>query len=127
MAIEIRSGLPSGAAISAAAPPEAAKAADKPAEVKSSFEPVVFEKPDIKIDAQQMRQNLQQAITHLNELMRDGGRGLNFSIDPALRNPVVFVKNAETGEVIRQIPNEVVVRVAHSIEDLKGLLHNTSV
>jgi flagellar protein FlaG len=37
---------------------------------------------------------------------------------------VVLVKNADTGEVVRQIPNEVVVRIAHSIEAFKGLLHN---
>jgi uncharacterized FlaG/YvyC family protein len=37
---------------------------------------------------------------------------------------VVYVKNAETGEVVRQIPNEVVVRLAHSIESFKGILHN---
>jgi flagellar protein FlaG len=37
---------------------------------------------------------------------------------------VVTVRSAETGEVIRQIPNEVVVRVAHNIERVKGLLLN---
>jgi len=34
----------------------------------------------------------------------------------------VTVSNLETGQVIRQIPDEVVVRVAHSIEKMKGLL-----
>jgi uncharacterized FlaG/YvyC family protein len=38
--------------------------------------------------------------------------------------PVILVKNQDSGEVIRQIPNEVVIKVAHSIEDLKGILHN---
>jgi flagellar protein FlaG len=56
--------------------------------------------------------------------MRDGGRNLNFHIDDKVGGPVVLVKNAETGEVVRQIPNEVVVRIAHSIEAFKGLLHN---
>jgi len=36
----------------------------------------------------------------------------------------VTVTSLSTGEVIRQIPNEVVVRVAHSIEKIKGLLLN---
>jgi len=79
------------------------------------------------VDTEQMRQNLQQAINHLNEMMKDGGRGLNFTMDNTLAQPIVYVKNSETGEVVRQIPNEVVVRVAHSIEELKGLLHNKSV
>ena len=84
-------------------------------------------KPEIKVNTEEMKQNLQEAISRLNEMMRDGGRGLNFSVDEKLGRPIVVVKNNETGEVIRQIPNEVVVRVAHSIEDIKGLLHHATV
>ena len=81
-------------------------------------------KAEIKIDIEQTKKHLQETISRLNDLMRDGGRGLNFSLDEKLGAPVVSVRNSETGEVIRQIPNEVVVRVAHSIEDLKGILYN---
>jgi len=35
--------------------------------------------------------------------------------------------NSHTGEVVRQIPNEVVIRVAQSIDTFKGLLHNKKV
>jgi flagellar protein FlaG len=45
-------------------------------------------------------------------------------MDEALGRPVVTVRNTESGEVVRQIPNEVVVKVAHNIEAFKGLLHN---
>jgi len=34
---------------------------------------------------------------------------------------VIVVKKQDTGEVIRQIPNEVVIKVAHSLDKLKGL------
>jgi flagellar protein FlaG len=78
----------------------------------------------VKVDTEIMRKNLQDAITRINDMVRDGGRGLNFSLDEKLGRPIVLVRNLESGEVIRQIPNEVVVRVAHSIEDLKGMLHN---
>lgn len=125
MVTEVRSSLPP-ASMPVAPPADAAKPAEKAPEPAATFEPVLPKKTDFKVDPQQMRQNLEQAISHLNDLMRDGGRGLNFSMDPALSRPVVYVKNAETGEVVRQIPNEVVVRVAHSIEELKGLLHNSS-
>ena len=91
--------------------------------------PVVMPPPkaEIHIDTEKMRANLQEAIGRINEMMRDGGRGLNFSMDETLGRPVVLVRNLESGEVIRQIPNEVVVKVAHSIEDLKGMLHNEAV
>ncbi len=91
--------------------------------------PVVMPPPkaEIQFDSEKMRANLEEAINRINEMMRDGGRGLNFSMDSKLGRPIVLVRNLESGEVIRQIPNEVVVKVAHSIEDLKGMLHNESV
>ncbi len=84
-------------------------------------------KAEIRIDTEAQRANLEEAIRRINEMMHDGGRGLNFSIDSAVGGPVVQVRNLQSGEVIRQIPNEVVVKVAHSIEDLKGMLHNEAV
>ena len=81
-------------------------------------------KAEIHVDTEKQRANLKEAISRINELMRDGGRGLNFTIDEALGGPVVQVRNLQSGEIIRQIPNAVVVKVAHSIEDLKGMLHN---
>lgn len=81
-------------------------------------------KAEINVNVEQMKKNLDQAIGQLNDNMRDGGRNLAFAMDETLGRPVIVVKKEDTGEVIRQIPNEVVVKVAHSIEDLKGMLHN---
>jgi uncharacterized FlaG/YvyC family protein len=36
---------------------------------------------------------------------------------------VLTVKNKE-GEVVRQIPNEVALRVAHNLDNMKGLLQD---
>jgi flagellar protein FlaG len=104
----------------AAVPEKSPTVADKP----------VIQSPkraEVKLDAETMRKNLQEAIARINDMMRDGGRGLQFSIDEKLGGPVILVKNEDSGEVIRQIPNEAVVKVAHSIEDLKGMLHNQTV
>jgi len=84
-------------------------------------------RPDIKVDTEGDTKRLQVAVERMNARMVDGGRGLNFHIDPALNQPVVTVTNKETGEVIRQIPNEVIVQLAHSLEDTKGLLLNAKV
>jgi flagellar protein FlaG len=78
----------------------------------------------IKFDASEIRQNLQEAVGLLNQQMASTKRGLGFQIDEAVGGPVVTVRSAETGDVIRQIPNEVAVRVAHNIEQFKGLLLN---
>ena len=78
----------------------------------------------IRFDASEVRRNLQDAVSMLNQQMASTNRGLGFRIDEAVGGPVVTVRSADTGEVVRQIPNEVVVRVAHNIEKMKGLLLN---
>ena len=91
--------------------------------------PLVQERPlvDIKVDVEQMRQNLEQAITQLNQTLKDGGRGISFQMDSALDGPIVTVMNDSTGEIIRQLPNAAVVSVAHNMQQLKGLFHNAIV
>ena len=79
----------------------------------------------IKFDASEIRQNVQEAVSILNQQLTSSKRGLGFHIDDAVGGPVVTVRSADTGEVVRQIPNEVVVRVAHSIEKMKGLIFNS--
>ena len=79
---------------------------------------------DIQVDIEKMKANLKESIEKINQLMRDGGRSLNFSMDEKLGGLVILVKNAETGEVVRQIPNDAVVRMAHALDDFKGMLLN---
>jgi flagellar protein FlaG len=78
--------------------------------------------PAATIDPTEMERKLEEAVARLNEQMQANGRKLGFSIDDRLNKQIVRVMNKETGEVVRQIPNEVVIRVANSIEDLKGVL-----
>jgi flagellar protein FlaG len=79
------------------------------------------------VDTEGDKKRLDQAIARMNERMQDGGRGLAFKIDPSLNRPVVTVTNQETGEVIRQIPNEVIVQMARSIDENRGNLLNAKV
>lgn len=79
-----------------------------------------------KVDPTQMMRDLQEAVQKINEEMKKNGRELDFSMDKVLDYPVVTVKNSVTGEVIRQIPNETTIRIAHNLAELKGLLHNKS-
>ncbi len=71
-----------------------------------------------------MRQQLAQALAEMNKQMQLNGRNLAFSMDEKANRTVIRVTNSVTGEVVRQIPDEVVLRIAHSIEDMKGLLHD---
>ena len=131
MALTIQAGTPSTVQPVSARPVTEVAQAVQPAPMQSApaQRPTVTtpKKAEIQVDPEAMRKNLQEAIGRINEMVSDGGRGLHFSIDNATNSPVILVKNRESGEVIRQIPNEVVIKVAHSIEALKGLLHNEAV
>lgn len=63
-----------------------------------------------------------EALAELNKLADNTGRSLGFTHDSAVSGPVITVTDKESGKVVRQIPVEAVVRVAHSIEKMKGLL-----
>ena len=106
-----------------------AQVMSRPAQIATAAAaPVAVQaKSDVPIDMERMKQNLEVTIGRLNEQMRDGGRNVTFAMDEALGRPIVVVRKLDTGEVIRQIPNEVVVKVAHNIEALKGMLLNKNI
>lgn len=85
------------------------------------------ERVDVGYDARELRRQLEEAIEQLNEQARRNGRDLNFRVDDVVDRTVITVRSKQTGEVVRQIPSETVLRVAHSIEDMKGLLLNETV
>ena len=94
------------------------------AEPKKLVAPEAEQPQRTGVGAEDLQRNVKEAVERLNEQMRKAGRNLNFSLDDRIDRMVITVKNSETGEVIRQIPDEAVVKAAHQIEQLKGLLHN---
>jgi len=96
------------------------------APAQASNAPKVFEHKEVQLQinpAQEM-ENLKQAVSMLNQQAQQTNRGLGFRMDEVLNAPVVTVTSAQTGEVVRQIPSEVVIRIAHNIEKVKGMFFN---
>jgi flagellar protein FlaG len=79
---------------------------------------------DIKYDPNQARANLSSAINMLNQQMASTQRGLGFSFDPSKNSAVIKVTDLNSGEVVRQIPTEEVLKMAHHIDAMKGILYN---
>ena len=113
---------PAAVAAAAQAPPVAPPVAPTESVSVAPVEKVPAVKAEPLVDPQEMRANLEAAIEKLNEQVERNGRGLNFAIDEKLNRPIITVRSTATGEIIRTIPNEVVIKVAHNIEDIKGLL-----
>jgi flagellar protein FlaG len=51
----------------------------------------------------------------IESYLRSVGRQVQFSIDSASGRTVVSVRDADTGDVIRQIPSEEALRLAQSL------------
>lgn len=70
---------------------------------------------------------LSDAVSKLNDHMQVIRRNLKFTLDEDLGRMVVTVTDAETNEVVRQIPSEETLAVAKNLQGLKGLLLKTEV
>jgi len=118
--------LAQAAGASAAASQAATQAAPKQAAQAAApvAKPNPPEKVDLGYDAKQERAKLQQAVDQLNSQMKDKNRDLSFNLDERINRTIITVKKLDTGELVRQIPSEDFVKLAHSLEDMKGLLFN---
>jgi flagellar protein FlaG len=66
--------------------------------------------------------DIKQAVQDLNNYVQSLRRDLQFTIDDESGETVVKVTDPASGEVIRQIPSEEVLAIAHSLEKAQGLL-----
>ena len=60
--------------------------------------------------------NIDQAIKQIQDYLASSSRKLQFQIDDATGRTIIRVTNPETGEVIRQIPSEEVLRISASLK-----------
>jgi len=67
-------------------------------------------------------QRVSAATRKVEELFQTVRRNLEFREDPSSGRLVVSVIDAESGEIIRQIPPEQMIRMAEHLEQMNGLL-----
>jgi len=117
-AIPMASSNGGGPAVSGAPNPAATTAPIAAPKItgSSTGEPLVQK---IEINTQQ----IEAAVSKINKQLSTPA-GLSFQIDPSSGNSVVTVIDSSNNTVIRQIPSELSLRIAQSIENQqsKGLL-----
>ncbi len=64
---------------------------------------------------------LEQVVQQLNAYVENAQRDLRFSVDQASGKPVVAVVESSSGEVVRQIPGDVALRVARNLDQKLNL------
>jgi flagellar protein FlaG len=79
-------------------------------------------------------QSIETAVSQISDFVQASNRQLNFSIDEGSSKQVVQVTDAASGDLIRQIPSEEVLKLSERLQDLQtevgtavGLLFNKQV
>lgn len=67
------------------------------------------------------------ALAEINQTLRMASIGVQFEFDKEAATMIVKVVDVESGELIRQMPSEEVVRISRALGRLQGLLvHQTA-
>ncbi|KAF0863594.1 flagellar protein FlaG [Pseudomonas sp. LD120] len=103
--------------------------ADKPAEKPREVVPAVSNsaRPEEKKETHTEQEKLKMAVQEIEKFVQSVKRNLEFSIDEPSGQVVVKVIASDSGEVVRQIPNEEVLRLANSLNDASSLLFSAKV
>lgn len=73
-------------------------------------------------DTQADEAEIVMAVSRLNDYVQNLRRDLQFSIDEETGHTVITVTDSATQEVIRHIPSEEVLAIAHSLEKDQGVI-----
>lgn len=102
----------------AAPAPAAPQGAPAPATAKA---PVVVPTPTLQ--QQSSQEQLKKAVESMRQLIETTApNSLAFSIDDDTGKTIVRVSDAQTGEMIRQIPSEELLDIARSLDKMQGML-----
>ncbi|MDR6956253.1 flagellar protein FlaG [Pseudomonas brassicacearum] len=96
--------------------------ADKPVEKPRAEVTSLASVKDEPKDVMAEKDKLKQAVQEIEKFVQSVKRNLEFSIDEPSGKVVVKVIASGSGEVIRQIPNEEVLKLANSLNDANSLL-----
>ena len=72
-------------------------------------------------------EKVKNAIKDIETFLASSRRNLEFSTDEESGRIIVKVIASETGELIRQLPSEEALKIAHSLSDVNSLLFDAKV
>lgn len=104
--------------------PAAPAVPEKPAFVSAApghAPPVATERHEPSPD-QDMQKRMAAVAEQLREYMKSSDRDLEFSVDGDSGTTVITVRDASTGDVVRQIPNEEALRMIRHLNAQSGTL-----
>jgi flagellar protein FlaG len=94
------------------------------AEVVSTVASMEIKPSSVNETSAPSREVVAKAAQQIQSFVQSMGRNLNFSVDSTTGYHVVRVTNPETGEIIRQLPSEELLRIAQSFAQINSALVN---
>lgn len=99
------------------------RSAATPRSASDTLEPKAVSAAESVNDAEKVK----NAVSEIEKFLSSTRRNLEFSTDEESGKIVVKVIASETGELIRQLPSEEALRIAHSLSDVNSLLFDAKV
>ena len=92
---------------------------EKPAQADAA---VQAEELEVKSRSEPEREQVLAAVTDMQDYVDAAGRNIQFQLDDDSGRMVVKVTEAQSGDVIRQMPSEEALRLAENLADMRGVL-----
>lgn len=100
----------------------AAKVPKSDAEVVSQVASTVIKPSNVDATSQPTREVVAKAAADLQQFVQSMGRNLSFSVDETTGYHVVRVVNPNTGELVRQLPSEELLKISRDFQRLNNVL-----
>lgn len=100
----------------------AAQAPKSDAEVVSQVASTVIKPSNVDATSQPTREVVAKAAADLQQFVQSMGRNLSFSVDETTGYHVVRVVNPNTGELVRQLPSEELLKISRDFQRLNNVL-----
>lgn len=120
--ININSAASSGAMQSSGMQQVVAQPTRSDAEVVSKAVSTVIKPSNIDATTQPTREVVAKAAADIQQFVQSMGRNLSFSVDEATGYHVVRVVNPSTGELVRQLPSEELLKISRDFQRLNNVL-----
>jgi flagellar protein FlaG len=118
-----------------------AQQADREAQVKAQVRPVEksegsaqaaldekrLRKDEGEAKSQARREDVRKVVEEIQLRMEQMGTNLQFAVDREAEDLVVRVTNKVSGDLIRQIPSEDVLKLRMKLEELSGILFDEKI
>ena len=103
-------------------PQVASQSTRSDAEVVSHVASTVIKPSNVDVSSQPTREVVAKAAADIQQFVQSMGRNLSFSVDESTGYHVVRVVNPNTGELVRQLPSEELLKISRDFQRLNNVL-----